>query len=126
MTTNTANINVTIPEGYRSISTIEELKDYFENEVIFIDCHGSKCRNDITDGNGIHCNACYNSDYIMQTLTEQITAGRPLFVLINNENHHEYEVINCSGDGCRHHAENGDGIHCESCYGEYDGWMTEK
>lgn len=34
-------------------------------------------------------------------------------------------TLHCCGDGCRVHAKQGSGFHCESCFGElaYDDWV---
>jgi hypothetical protein len=88
----------------------ESVKDTKCRECEIIHCNGYKCRINHSDGRGIHCGSCYESDH----------EDTPVDL---NSPDHQYDgttIINCRGEKCRIHKRDGKGIHCIACYDELD------
>lgn len=102
------------------ITSLQVFNKYLDNTVYFIQCNGMGCRLNVFQGRGVHCESCYGSrDDIIEGWSDDLLKQCPFN--FNPLEDDEYFLINCYGNDCKHYAEDGEGIHCESCYGKYEG-----
>ncbi len=85
--------------------TIDTRKKQYYLNIVYVNCHGNRCRVNAFQSTGYHCTSCYDK------LKKNQWRTLDSYDIVE----HEPTIVNCEGDKCRL---NNNTIYCESCFGE--------